>query len=766
METNVVIKIYDADNNLDFEIPISSEQNSPLSINKDLSDLTNLTKRSGVQSRKFKIPISKEVARNYDYFNQVQHNNNKDVDGDKEAAIIINDNIFESGKARITDFVKDDGQESVELLFFGNNFVWTELGKNLTLANINWSVNTLTFSPTVVKNSWVNNVDNLDEYVFPLENRGGRKATSSVHTEDFRPAMFLHSVFTRFFQNIGYTIESDFINSAAFKKLVLTFFGNNFKNTQADLDFYKFKINSLAEYTTFLDSGGDEGINFGSGSVWNDSISPAFDTNSLFDVNAGFTQTNTIISPKSGEFVCAKNGYYKFDLSFNITNTIISGILRPYCKKTPASGIISLITKHYFLGIEDNVDGLKNGSSTVYLEIGDKINFLFEKSGSFSMENVEIAANLTSVIAEHDTFNFSDVLDDKVKVLDIINDVSRMFNFMFDTDPILKRVRIEPRNDFYDTIDQAIDITHLIDTSKPMNNVLNSNSHSREMVFSYNQDNADNYVKHRNVEEANLLAQYSHSLPNKFKEGVSTIKTKNIAPTYFIRDIGSVSISEQSKAPYTSRYWNTFSLEEPEEILTNHKPRILNYVYEKQVTTGIGTNYNEFRFYDETVNRDVIPAVLSHRIVTPQGDTIINPPINLQWHKRGGLIGLFGTYWSKTVTEIVEGSTSEMTIRVDSKFWNDFKFNNIFYIDEPIEFKGYYIVEKIRNYQPENSKLCKVKLLHRVEFSDQVEGTTDFEETPVTGNLSTERLAGSEPLEATFTDSNGNEFSAPMDIKL
>ena len=285
------------------------------------------------------------------------------------------------------------------------------------------------------------------------------------------------------------------------------------------------------------------------------------------------------------------------------------------------------------------------------------------------------------------------------------------------------------------------------------------------MVFSYNQDSADNYVKQRNVEEANLLAQYSHSLPNKFKEGTTPVKTNHISPTYFIKDVNSLSAEFLSKAPYTSRYWDTFSLDEPTEVLTNHKPRILNYVYERQVTTGIGANYNEFRFYDELANRDVIPAVLSHRIVTPQGETIINPDINLQWHKRGGLIGLFGTYWSKTVTEIVEGSTSGMTIRIDAKFWNDFKFNNIFYIDEPIEFKGYYIVEKIRNYQPENSKLCKVKLLHRVEYSDQVEGVTDFEEEAVTGNLETERLAGSEPLNATFTDLNGNSFAVPMDTR-
>lgn len=796
METNVVIKIYDSTNNLDFEIPISSEGNSPLSINKDLSDLTDLTKRSGVQSRKFKIPISKEVARNYDHFNQVQHNNNKDVDGDKEAVILINDNQFESGKARITKFINKEGFESIELLFFGNNFVWTELGKNLTLADINWTVNSTTFSPTVVKNSWTNTVDNGNEFVFPLEHRGGRKLESMLHTEDFRPAMFLHSVFTRFFQNIGYTIESDFINSADFKKLVLTFFGNNFRHSEATLEANKVVLTDGGNGIDFDTGGGfmnyksAANLNHEEQFAWNDATAPAYDPSNLFDPTAGFTNPTSGIS--GGRFTAAFSGVYRVKISNSLLfyANVFSGDgdfrITHFVRKLDSSGnnldsITGIDMPNVLSGtanFESNISEQNQffeqlGEVEIELGIGESIE-IWRQNYSTSgfdffqtiIDDYLVEIELLPEIKEYSPLNFNEILDDKVKVLDIINDVSRMFNLMFDTDPVLKSVRIEPRNDFYDSIDQAIDITNLIDTSKEMSNILNSNSHKREMVFSYSQDSADNYVKERNVREANLLAEYSHSLPNKFKEGTTSVKTRNIAPSYFVQDTGAVSAEFLSKAPLTTRYWNTFSLEAPTEILVNHKPRILNYVYEKQVTTGIGANYNEFRFYDESVNRDIIPAVLSHRIVSNQGDTIINPPINLQWHKRGGLIGLFGTYWSKTVTEIVEGSTSELTMRVNDKFWNDFKFNNVFYIDEPIEFKGYYIVEKIKNYQPENSKLCRVKLLHRVEYSDQVEGTTIFEETAVVGNQEVTVLANSGVISATFTDSQNQEIVVPMDIKI
>ena len=83
MEDEIVIKVIDSDNGLDFEIPLMDSGTNPFSLNKQLSDLTDLTKRSGVQSRTFKVVLSKDVASSYDYFNSNQHLNYKDIDEDK-----------------------------------------------------------------------------------------------------------------------------------------------------------------------------------------------------------------------------------------------------------------------------------------------------------------------------------------------------------------------------------------------------------------------------------------------------------------------------------------------------------------------------------------------------------------------------------------------------------------------------------------------------------------------------------------------------------
>ncbi|PIQ26153.1 hypothetical protein COW64_12295, partial [bacterium (Candidatus Blackallbacteria) CG18_big_fil_WC_8_21_14_2_50_49_26] len=202
---NVVIKIFDSVNNLDFEIPLSSDSDSRFTLSKSISDLTDLTSRSGVQSRNFKITLSKDIADTYDFFNQAMHHNYKDVDADKEAVILINGNELERGKIRIVNYTNTNNEEEVELLFFGNNYDWKEEIKDLTSADLTWTNNAIIYTPATIKGSWSNNVNDGHEWVFPLENRGGRKLISMVHTEDFRPAIFLYQYLKRAFFAIGYT---------------------------------------------------------------------------------------------------------------------------------------------------------------------------------------------------------------------------------------------------------------------------------------------------------------------------------------------------------------------------------------------------------------------------------------------------------------------------------------------------------------------------------------------------------------------------------
>lgn len=815
MEDIVIIKVVDPANNLDFEIPIVSGAGSPLSIDKSLSDLTNLTVKSGVKSINFKVPITKELAIAYDNFNSSLHHNYKDVDSDKDASIIINGNEVERGKIRLVSSTNTDSVEDAQLFFFGNNFGWTELLKDFTLADLTWVNNSITYSPNTIKDSWLNTVDNGDEWVFPLENRGGRKIANMVHTEDFRPALFFSKILERAFFKIGYTFDGTFITTSKFKKLVLTHFGERFRHPRRLIEENKV-IMSLTEFVRITSEALNTPFYFlnpmviGQGvqrvhDEWDDFTPPNKDDENNFDATGGTIFIDLGVQYPAGRFVAPVAGNYKFNLSIEgftyNESTLGTGkswhtfFLREYDAAGVTQPISGYIMPNQFIGsitgvVEESPQEAVSlsGEVTISLKAGEGAELWALHSSydpatgfgnrfdlwEFQIDSSRCTIELESTLIEGTPFNFTNILDDKVKILDIINDFSRMFNIFWDTDLVLKKIIIETRDDFYDPIEDAVDFTDRVDLLSPIKTSFNSSSHKKTMVFAYAKDGNDIYVQGRDKDMATTLAEYTHGLPSKFTEGVTTIACSVLAATYYLKDTDSIAIVDRLKAPYTARYWNEFTSEIPEEIFDNNAPRLLNYEYLRQNGDGTktgGADIFKFRFYDEAQDRELIPYVLPHQIKI--GSAIVaSTDFNLYWHSIFNQNGLFIDYWSKTITEIINGTNVICKMLFNAKQWSDFKFKVLAYFDQPIDLKGYWIVEKLMNYQPENSKLIKTKLLKRVEYDVQVEAVTVIEDEPVGGSNERKISSSTVPridgrtssLEMTITvnDGDGNEIEVPM----
>ena len=809
----VVIKVYDSTNSLDFEIPLSSDNDSPFSIDKSISDLTELTSRSGVQSINFKVVLSKDIAEQYEFFNQAMHHNYKDVDADKDAVILVYGNELERGKIRIINYTNKNNNEEVELLFYGNNYDWKEAIKNLTLADLTWVNDAVSYTPQEIKGSWTNTVANSDEWVFPLENRGGRKLLSMVHTEDFRPALFLYKALERAFLSIGYTFSSDFFETAAFKKLVLTHFGSNFRIPQSYIDsniVLTGKLGGtnfapLAKTDSTLNGNYthiyyDNPINAGwvTAFTYDDSTSPYNDAGANFNpsgganvvTNAGVTNAGRFTAPRTGYYkvVVKEKAYYNAVPNFNVAQSVRYNELNytTWLRKYDTGGnpvftpINSYVRNNTLIGsITGNVLGSSTsavidleGELEIFLLAGESFELMrlfhdenmnygnnnFNKYALFqnwfwSTVELSLEVTLDKRIANYATFNISDVVDDKVKVIDIINDISRMFNLFWDADTTLKKITVEPRDDYYNAISTAYNVTEQIDTKAEIKTTFNSSFHKKDIVFTYEKDSSDKFVEERNKEKSSILGEYKHSLPNKFQKGTNTISTSVLAATYIIKDVDSLSLSLSGKAPYTAMYWNTFTTTTPLEMLEEHAPRVLCYNYAAQ------SDYL-FRFFDENFDRNLIPAVLPHQIKL--GSTVVaDSAMNLYWHTNNDQDGLFKTYWSKTITEIVSGLKVNLRMWFDVKQWNKFSFRNIAYIDEPIELKGYWIFEKKSNYQPEEGGLVSVQLLKRIEYEPQAETVVVLEDYPIKGDL---LITGGNNTAMTITveDNNSNLISVNM----
>ena len=793
----VVLKIYDSVNGLDFEIPLSSDDDSPFSLDKSLSDLTELTSRSGVQSRNFKITLSKEIAETYEFFNQAMHHNYKDVDADKEAVILVYGDELERGKVRIINYTNTNNEEEVELLFYGNNYDWKEEIKNLTMADLTWTHNSISYTPQTVKGSWTNSVLNGHDWVFPLENRGGRKLLSMVHTEDFRPAIFLYRFIERALFAIGYTFQSDFFETTDFKRLVITHFGNRFRNTKALVNLNKVILNFTGNTITY-----EAGYNLNLNYLFNnveaivsdvnigsslESFNELQDDNNNFNPTAGTVQVKGIYPLQTGQFTAPVNGSYLFKMEVDAIiysepldqndEPFYTFFLRKYDSLGNTTQSVSGTSQaNAFVGTITGSNStlylyeiFLSGEIEIELQAGEKVEFWRQyhsggkafNSFEFTITNCTVNVDLVDRIIEGNTFNLSDVVDDKVKVIDIINDVSRMFNLFWDADTVLKKITVEPRDDYYNAISTAYDVTEQIDRNAEIKTVFNSSFHKKDLVFKYADDRKDVFVEERNKEKATNLAEYKHTLPNKFQKGTNTISTSVLAATYILRDTDSLDIFKQNKAPYTARYWNSFTKTTPLEILEDHLPRILCYNYEVQNGTRLnGTNAYKFRFYDEQNDRAIIPYVLPHQIKIG-GTVIASTSMNLYWHTTNEQDGLFKAYWSKTITEIVSGLKAYLRMWFDNKQWKDFSFRNIAYISEPIDLRGYWIFEKKSNYQPENGGSVNIELLKRIEYEPQTEATTIIEQTPIEATL---RVTGGNETAMTIEvfDNNNNLISVNM----
>lgn len=811
MADEVVIKVYDSVSGLDFEIPLDSKGTSPFSMSKQLSDLSDLTKRFGVRSSHFSIPISKDIATTYNFFNEAQHHNYKNIDADKLALIIVNGNEIERGKIRIVDYSIKDNEEEVELLFIGNNYDWKELVKNKTMADITWAVDAVAYTPSVIKASWLNTVDLNNDYVFPLESRGGRKLSAMVHTEDFRPAMFFYRILERLLQNAGYTFSSTFLSSTAFKRNVITFFGKRFRIPQAtmDLNYVRYGNSTVINNDHLTVNGAGNALRYVSplnagrtaSSAWDDSTAPNIDAGTNFDPTAGTSYYTPAGTVTSGRYVAVLTGYYKFKVDLEGVRIAIPDFSIPQSTRYDTfhhsvflyKFDVNNVTNQSILGYNQgntfigSVSSTFNASSTqspfktsgeieMYLVAGESVelwqqlhdydainnrnsNFV---QWMFRVDTCSVKVEIQKTIAEGYTFNLSDVLDDNIKVLDIINDVSRECNLFWDADTTLKKVTVEPRDDFYNSIATAKEITSKINLLKEIKTVYNSSFHKKDFKFAFSKDSSDEFVKKLEIEEARNLGEYTHNLPDKFKEGVNSISTKELAATYIYKDVDSLLPSLSEYAPYTARYWNEYIEAMPVEMLEDHAPRLLNYQYKLQnAVTALDVTAKKFRFYDESNDRTRIPYVMPHQIKDSTG-VIVFTDYNLHWNKTNDQDGLYKTYWAKTLTEIISGLKMSCYLWFSQKDWIDFDFRNVAYIREPIDIKGYWLIEKLDNYQPENGGLVRCDLLKRIEYEPQAESGGATIEDPLIGTDTQRMVNTSVPMTVTITDSNSNNFSVNM----
>ena len=213
-------------------LEVLNRAESPVALNFYSQDLKEVTKRTGGFSKTFELPASNYNQRVLKTLTGVGSERGSDAIVWKKARIKSNGVIVFKGFARIEHSqTGDGGKYTCHIL--EDPTAWPELLGNSKLCELllpshlkDWAT---------IRASWDGNCNTMD-YVYALASYGKWQSNSNAnHTlKDWHPSIYAKSIVKLIFDTIGYTVNSDFMNTPAFETLVIPYTsGEEYADTSA-----------------------------------------------------------------------------------------------------------------------------------------------------------------------------------------------------------------------------------------------------------------------------------------------------------------------------------------------------------------------------------------------------------------------------------------------------------------------------------------------------------------------------------------------------
>ena len=848
-------------------LDVSSHSEFPLALTFSIADIKDISARKGTFSKTFKIPATKNnnlLYKNIYIANSFSTNN---LTNKKPCRILFNNLYSIKGLLQLSSVGLKDKPEYYSCVFYGENIGWaTIIGdvllKDLGVDGVGWdnlngkpnSGKDLKITKEGISETWnnddaeykirSNSTPSETAIVYPVTSYGDFNTSGEEYAiqlldtkftyyrdftntpvastftgysgnhfvapygtpepmVDWRPCIWVYDVFKEIFIQAGYKIESNFIESETFKKLLFAL--PNFKYNNADIRYDLFSLDILSNLnqtdtssrlvfknniTTTMN--GTNSVNFVS-----EKIDFATSSSSGFNLKLG----DTHFSEATDTFTAAEYGKYHFSITNNclhlnaFTNSTSStpnlqcflnyARFEIKIKTVGESNYVVAGFSEGAVGYSFNVGTGNNGANlnttseledfeqTIYLNKGDQVQFWFHVrgkptvdvgsntiTGSFSLfaeKNISsghthdgrLAIAIDPVHASYgQTYDLKNVINEEYKQLDFIKGVSHAFNLQYTTDEASKTVSIEPFNDFYEPLSEAIDWSYKIDRSQDFVDIWVKQAFKRDVVFKYKTDSKDQKVEQRALDYfKEILDEYPYweTFSDNFERGITIFENPFFAGTFNAKDIDSVQ--GQTDPPFISCLW------EAQEGGGNTNPQdwarpVQGYEFQPRLLTWkrYSPNGNDLTPKRATVqtwasnnqtvvannNQPTTPSVLSKNY--PQA-TSVNRDDSSQilltygnvWvrdYSDGDALSL-GTYTAyqigtglyerfyKNMIEMIKYNPRVRTVVVSLKIEDIINLNlrKIIYIDGV-----YWRINKIIDYKPLGTPLTKVELIEWVDL--------------------------------------------------
>lgn len=742
MVREVELKIIE-NNAVSGSLELSDFSDFSFTLTKGISDINSMNVRSGTYSLNFNIPATKANNVLLGFLDHINTKGKADILTRKDCVVFVDGLQVETGQIKVE---LSDSKGVYKGTFFGKNTDWLIALADINMNQLDWRDAVTTFDSATIGALLNSDVDSND-INYPYVDRNTGSAAVNL-----RPVIYAKAFLDAAFAKIGYTIDSDFFETADFKKLAIDFQANfEFDQDALEATELEQSVTGLNDALTPPNWAADTMVgNLGTPAAPN--IRKFYRFPNLFDNQ--IKDNSGLWTQSSSEYTVQVTSLYQINLAFNYEfrgyqasatdwelydQTLLGSpfnvrppnfrwyVVDGNTSDTVIDGTILFQgegqIQQELIFIEDEILLTQGQNVSIFLELIDDAFGMFPGSllNAPSLDRWSVRIKNDSAvtfirkgtISTGDDYALNTVIPTDVSCLDLISDFKTLFNLYFLADPFRMVIKIEPRDDFYLNLSEAEDWTKLmaLDKGYSLNYATN---YGKTLQFRYIEDDDDKYLEEWDVINARTYGKYDQILSDRFDKADSLIQTKVLSPV-----IQGVMTGNIVTSVIRNEYGDlsTFSGIQTKK----YKFRLFNLIRQQQ--------------FDSAGNprRTQSPLVVTCALSESFGN--VTAPINLNF---AGSDGLFANYYAKTISNLLEGGIVTAYFNISLARYQNLNLRRPIYLSAPEKIKGHYIVQKVNQFNVVNEKLTKVELLRLENYEP---ATVD---TSQPGNI-TETIGGGQP---------------------
>lgn len=726
----IQLKVYDDSRQLN-QYWLDLYETEPIKLNLSVEDITNAEAKS-VFSRTFRVPAT---SANNIFFKHafLIDGIDYDVTVKKPAEIIVDGAEFRQGHIRLQRIFTNGAQDKIdyEIIFLGETRDFSSAIGDASMCSLNMPELSHVVNGANITSSWqaypegsltdgLKNGDVLyplvdfgntyDESGHSEQTRvavggGGDKFTSAGHPLELnrlKPMIRARKIFGKIFENTGYTFTSTFLDSAFFKQVYVSAWGNE---SSIDLSGDANSTNTMSA-TDSNDEGGDSELYIGE---------------SVSDPSSGNTATT---DGKNYQYIPASAG------SYYVAQVAGSYIIRAEAfyagqggQSPPFSNIAGRLKIQKSTGgsyTDASIGAWGSGAGTtitvqgvISLNPGDKVRIYGETEFPQYIEQSVFRNKEFEVVSAPGNSLPNASLDCEYKQIDFIKDILTTYRLVMAPDASDgKNFIIEPfinyiaSGDLYDWSDKLMREKDVV--IEPL-----FNTQSDQIDFMHKDDGDWVNIYHTQAYK-NTFGYLEFDSGNELLKGTRKIET-NWAPT---------PLTQIAGAPNSSRFIiPQMTTKSAGDQGTQHNPikpktRLLFY----NGLQPVGNTAYHWHLEDVTGHFETYPLVSYYNEWPMDQDTqVLNWNVDVPYWGTGvtGIDGLatsfdlYTTYWSGYIQSLYNSRARRVTayFTLNNVDLQNFSFDDIVFLDG-----AYYRPEKINDAQIGVTGPVKVQLIKLIDY--------------------------------------------------